>query len=261
MKNVDLKGVNATRIKMVVAIIVLVGGMYSFYTFLLSPLITEKATLTTDITTLESQVKDVTALGKQLEDAKTSVLEKEIEVVKMKESPKYKSVSYINFINSVGVLQEKTGVELVSIVEEDFISRDSYWEIPYSMVIAGSYDEIISFINGIYQSGRFHVITNVQFHTDSSVLTSSKNLVLANAWATDIKSVIDGVYPPDPNKPKATTKPDGTPVTPEGTAPTATTTPVETVPTENGITKKEEEVLHLDFSFKFISIEDPSSVK
>lgn len=238
MKDIKLEGLNITktRLLMVVSLITLLLGVYSTYSYLIAPLQIEKQTLNETITALEPRIRDISALNTQLEEARAEVSKKEAEVLKMKESDKYKSVSYLDYLATIGEIEQKSGVNLVSVVESEPIQKGSYWEIPYNIVVAGEYPKILTFVNGIYNSDRFHVTTNVKMNNGSGVLTSDKNLILNENWATEIKNNITKNYPSQSNN----TEPQS-----DGTTPQENST--------------EPEILYLDFSFKFIAIDNLSN--
>lgn len=264
MKNKGLKNsqVSKEQLQLVFLTLILIGGIIAFYYYLMLPLIAEKDTLSFEHNTLQAQVKDVDTLKRSLAEAKERVEEKEKEVNDIKDSTNYKPYSYTDFVDFLGSLQKESGVEVVSIIEEDYFELESHWEIPYNVVLAGDYLEILAFVNGIYQEDRFHVISDVKLHRGNPVISSDKGIIRDNEWVREIENKINGSYPKNqsPNSSFGDIVPPSEPKVIEKT-PLGEQDKSSLLETEDSTIKPYEEVLYLDFSFKFISIYDPAEMR
>lgn len=226
---------NMSRMK-VISIGVCVGVLvllYTFYMYIVSPIMLKNDELKASIQQLEVQVEDVSNLGRRLEDVKKEVKERELEVMKMKNEMNYTPVVYTDFLRTLGGMQDKSGVEIISVKEDRTIVVDSHWEIPYNIVVSGSYVDILDFVNEFYKMDKFHMVTDIKLNNQNTSNTSKKDMILSMGWAVDIKKNIEKVYKKYPN------------VTDE----------------DEAISKvgelKDESILQLDISLKFVSNEDP----
>lgn len=264
MKNKGLKNsqVSKEQLQLAILMLVVIGGIIAFYYYLMLPLISEKDKLSFEHNTLQAQVKDIGVLKNSLVEAEKQVQEREKEVNDIKDSTNYKPYSYTDFVDFIGSLQKESGVEVVSIVEDEYFELDSHWEIPYNIVLSGDYYEILAFVNGIYQEDRFHVISDVRLRRGTPVISSNKGIIRDNDWVREIENKINGSYP----KNQAPNSSYGDIVPPSESKKVENTTlgaqaNKEPIETEADTIKPYEEVLYLDFSFKFISIYDPSQLR
>lgn len=234
-----------SRLKMVMAVALVIGGLYFYHMYVLEPLQQEKEVLKADAGTLDGKETDVTGLGKQLQEAKEGVAEKEKEVKDLRQSEKYQATPYVDFVRLLGELEDTSKVRLISVIEHGNGELTTHQEVPYDIEVAGTYTEILHFVNDLYKTNKFHIVTGLGLKNGSTVLTSDKNHVLNEEWATEIKASVDENYSSDMGK-EGNVK--GEPVETEGG------TEIDYIQaTKNNQGK----ILHLNLSMKFIRIDNP----
>lgn len=231
--------ITKSQIIAVFVTMLMMAAIYGFHTYLIKPMAEDKTKLTSSIGDMGTNTGGKDNLSERLQRVKQEVLDKEEEVAKMEEELDYKPVNYIEFLDTVGEIQDSSGVELLSITEDEVIQMESHWEIPYNIVVAGEYGEILKFVNSLYGLELFHIVTSVKFKEDEGKLTSGKNTVLSMGWAKEILDRINEGYE------------YGKEVTEGGEE--------KDIYNEGGLTNGN--VLHLDLSLKFVTIEDPQSAR
>lgn len=232
-----------STLKLLVIILALVGGIFISYTYVISPLLLKKSNLEESVKELDARLKDTDSLEVKLEGLKKQVAEKGAEEQNKPEAPQYTALSYLDFVDYIGKLEKTTGVDIISVLEDDYLMAGQYFEVPYTIEVAGDYVELLKFTNGLSELEGLLVWTSVNLSSGSSILTSDKDLLLSTDWATQIKDMLGDKYPNktvinDPSKQETEESIE------KGEALTQ-----DVSPQDGGL-------LHLDISFKFITVEN-----
>lgn len=241
--------VSKHTLKLLLLFLTLIGGIYASHAYLISPLLLKKEHLEQSTQDLDTQLQDITSLETQLKSLQNQVAEKEANLQDKPKTPQYTALSYVDFISYVGELEKDSGAKLVAVREDAYLPAGDYYEIPYELEVAGNYVELLKFTNGLSDIDGLLVWTSVNLTRGSSVLTSDKDLLLSTDWATQIKDMLGATYPTE------------APPTPsEEGSQTEDTLPSQDTVTTPPPSKQDKGVLHLDLTFKLITVENPRMV-
>ena len=250
--------ISKQTLKLVIVTFTLLGGIYASYTYIIIPLLLKKTHLESSEQSLDIQLRDTKTLEVRLSELKKEVSEKEVIEQNKPQAPQYTALSYLDFVDYIGALEKNSGVDVLSLQKDDYLMSGQYYEIPYTIEIAGDYIKLLKFTNGLSEIEGFLVWTSANLGWGSSILTSDKNLLLSTDWATQIKSILGRQYPKETDFSEPNT---------ETTEDSSSFNVLTKVPTETPESKvsahdisQDRGTLHLELSFKFITVEDPLRV-
>lgn len=145
---------------------------YVLFQYVFSPMQVKKAELKGQMEILETEMKDLDMLQNELDKVKSesSVLEEDIKEMDAKKG--FGVMDYQELLTYLGDSAQKYGVDVVNFERLSYVDRMNYWEVPFEVSVQGEYQDLILFVDSIYQLKDYFAIRQLNLHQIELVPTT-----------------------------------------------------------------------------------------
>lgn len=150
----------ARELAMVLGLIIGLAG-YLFYSFIWVGLkegesiaLEERRSLETSLST-----QNVPQVEEKLEILNSQIKDIDLKIAEVNAQRTFGAVEYQKLVTYMGQEADKLDIDLVNFNKMDTQDRTVYKEIPYEVTVQGEYDNLILFVNSLYEMDRHFFIT------------------------------------------------------------------------------------------------------
>lgn len=137
---------------------------YVLFQYVFAPLQVKKEELKGQMAELEVETKDLDMLQNELNIIKSesSLLEEDIKDMDAKKG--FGVMDYQELLTYLGDSALRYGVDVVNFERLPYVNRTSYWEIPFEVSVQGDFQDLILFVDSIYQLKDYFAIRQLDLH-------------------------------------------------------------------------------------------------
>lgn len=146
------------RDKILLVALSVVAILAVLYQFAYVPLQDKKIQMKDEIAGLEAQTKDIQSLQVQLDNIKSQSSELETEINKMDAQKGFGVMNYQELMTYLGESAKEYKVDITSFHRMKYENKVNYWEVPFEITVQGEYQNIILFVDSIYQLNEYFAI-------------------------------------------------------------------------------------------------------
>lgn len=149
------------RDRMLLVILSLVAVVAILYKFAYVPLQNQKFELKEQMTSLQAETKDISSLQTQLNNIKSQSSELETQINKMDAQKGFGVMNYQDLMTYLGESAKEYEVDITSFHRLKYENKTNYWEVPFELTVQGDYQDIILFVDSVYQLNEYFAIRQV----------------------------------------------------------------------------------------------------
>ena len=146
------------RDRLLLIVLSVIAVVAILYKFMYVPMQDKKIELKDQIVGLETQTNDVASLQAKLDAIKSQSSELETEINKMDAQKGFGVMNYQELMTYLGESAKEYKVDVTSFQRMKFENKTNYWEVPFELTVQGDYQNIILFVDSLYQLNEYFAI-------------------------------------------------------------------------------------------------------
>jgi len=172
--------------RLLVVVVVIVAMLGGFYQFVYKKKVGYIKIFEAQLTTLNSELQDLRAIKKKLEEFKSMITELEVQLDEaQRQLPRSKEIPTL--LNDISKFGKGAGLEFLSFRPAKEMKKGFYAEVPINLVVNGPFHNLAQFIDDIVHYPRIIKISSVSLSAPKDV--EGHIIIRATAKATTYRYV------------------------------------------------------------------------
>lgn len=174
------------RDRVLLLVLSVVAVVALLYKFAYVPLQDKKFQLKDEIASLKAETNDIPSLQVQLNTIQSQSSELETEIDKMDAQKGFGVMNYQELMTYLGESAKEYDVDITSFHRMKYENKINYWEVPFELTVQGDYQDIILFVDSVYQLNEYFAIRQLHLQQidmiPMSALTSTEKGITGFEW-------------------------------------------------------------------------------
>jgi Tfp pilus assembly protein PilO len=190
-----------------IMLLVLAFGLiaFAYYMLIISPYLTKRIDLSTQITELEGKVRPDTSLNSEIKNLDNEIKRIDRDINGFTEDKFLQIITHKDFVEFIGLNSKVYEVTVKEFKETENKDESEYKKKVYSLSVQGDYNNIVQFSNSLYLLRNHFYVKNMRLEkVDLIPMTATvkngddtKLETLTFDWFSKYNSKIDRIIPPD----------------------------------------------------------------